>query len=88
MGGGADRDLAEGGSRDRADSSEASQAGARERPLAADVAIRASEIDNPTGDPVDRLIVATALVADAVLLTADGSLLAWPGQVRRQDAQR
>lgn len=50
--------------------------------------MRASGLDNLTRDPVDRLIVATAMVEDAVLLTADGSLLAWPGQVRRQDAQR
>ncbi len=62
--------------------------GVREIPLSTEVAIRASEIDNLTGDPMDRLIVATALVEDAVLLTADGSLLAWPGGVRRQDAQR
>jgi PIN domain nuclease of toxin-antitoxin system len=62
--------------------------GVRELPLSAEIAIRASEIGNLTGDPIDRLIVATALVEDAVLLTADGSLLAWPGGVRRQDAQR
>ncbi len=62
--------------------------GVRELPLSAEVAIRASEIDNLTGDPIDRIIVATALVEDAVLLTADGSLLDWPGRVRRQDAQR
>ena len=62
--------------------------GIRELPLSADVAIRAGEIDNLTDDPIDRLIVATALVEDALLLTADGSLLEWPGQLRRQDAQR
>jgi PIN domain nuclease of toxin-antitoxin system len=62
--------------------------GIRELPLSVEIAIRASEIGNLTGDPIDRLIVATALVEDAVLLTADGSLLAWPGEVRRQDAQR
>jgi len=62
--------------------------GVRELPLSAEIAIRATEIDNLTGDPIDRLIVATALVEDAVLLTADGSLLAWSGGVRRQDAQR
>ena len=62
--------------------------GIRELPLSVEIAIRASEIGNPTGDPIDRLIVATALVEDAILLTADGSLLAWPGGVRRQDAQR
>ena len=50
--------------------------------------MRASALENLTGDPIDRLIVDTALVEDAVLLTADGSLLAWPGGVCRQDAQR
>ena len=39
----------------------------------------ASGLDNMTGDPIDRFIVATALVEDAVLLTADGSLLASGG---------
>jgi PIN domain nuclease of toxin-antitoxin system len=62
--------------------------GLREFPGSTEVAMRASGLDNITGDPIDRLIVATALVEDAVLLTADGSLLAWPGRVRRQDAQR
>jgi PIN domain nuclease of toxin-antitoxin system len=50
--------------------------------------VRAAGLGNLTGDPIDRLIVATALVEDAVLLTADGSLLAWSGGLRRQDAQR
>jgi len=62
--------------------------GLREYPVSTEVAMRASGLDNLTGDPIDRLIVATALVEDAVLLTADGSLLAWSGGVRRQDAQR
>jgi len=62
--------------------------GLREIPVSAEIAIRASGFVNLSGDPIDRLIVATALVEDAVLLTADGSLLAWPGGVRRQDAQR
>ena len=62
--------------------------GLQELPVTTEVAMRASGLANLTGDPFDRLIVATALVEDAVLLTADGSLLAWPGGVRRQDAQR
>jgi len=53
-----------------------------------EIAIRASEIESLPGDPVDRIVVASALVEDAVLLTTDGGLLDWPGQVRRQDAQR
>ena len=62
--------------------------GLAEIPVSAEVAMRAAGLDNLTGDPIDRLIVATALVEDAILLTADGSLLAWPGGMRRQDAQR
>ena len=62
--------------------------GLRDIPLSAEIAIRASGLRNLAGDPIDRIIVATALVEDAVLLTADGSLLNWPGQLRRQDARR
>ena len=50
--------------------------------------MRASGLGNLTGDPFDRLIVGTALVEDAVLMTADESLLDWPGRLRREDARR
>jgi PIN domain nuclease of toxin-antitoxin system len=50
--------------------------------------MRASGLGNLTGDPFDRLIVGTALVENAVLLTADGSLLNWPGRLHRQDARQ
>ena len=59
-----------------------------EFPVSTEIAMRESGLDNMTGDPVDRLIVATALVADAVLLTADQSILEWSGRLHRQDAQR
>jgi PIN domain nuclease of toxin-antitoxin system len=62
--------------------------GVREVPLSADIAIRASDLLNLSGDPLDRIIVATALVEQAVLLTADRRILDWPGQVQRLDAQR
>jgi PIN domain nuclease of toxin-antitoxin system len=62
--------------------------GIREVSLSAETAIRASDLDNLSGDPIDRIIVATALVEDAMLLTADQSLLDWPGPLRRQDATR
>jgi PIN domain nuclease of toxin-antitoxin system len=62
--------------------------GLREILVSPEIAMRASGLGNLTRDPIDRIIVATAQVEDAVLLTADGSLLDWPGQVRRQDAQR
>ena len=45
-----------------------------------EIAIRASEIENLPGDPVDRIVVASAMVEDAVLLTTDGGLLDWPGR--------
>ena len=62
--------------------------GVREVELTARIAMRAADLENLPGDPFDRLIVATALVQDAVLLTADQPILAWSGPVRRQDAQR
>ena len=62
--------------------------GLREVPVSTEAAMRASALGNLTGDPFDRIIVGTALIEDAVLLTADESLLGWPGQLRRQDAAR
>jgi PIN domain nuclease of toxin-antitoxin system len=62
--------------------------GLREVPLSAEIAMRAADLENLRRDPCDRIIVATALVEDAVLLTADQPILEWPGSLRRQDARR
>ncbi|MBS0526997.1 MAG: type II toxin-antitoxin system VapC family toxin [Proteobacteria bacterium] len=62
--------------------------GVREVGLSAEVAVRASEFDNLHGDPIDRIIMASALAEDAILLTADRSILEWPGNLQRQDATR
>jgi PIN domain nuclease of toxin-antitoxin system len=62
--------------------------GIREVDLTAQIAIRASDLENLPGDPFDRLIVATALIQEAVLLTADQPILSWPGPIKRQDARR
>ena len=62
--------------------------GVREIGLSAEIAMQASDFDNLHGDPADRIIIATALVEDAVLLTADRPILDWSGRVRRQDARR
>ncbi|MPZ31686.1 MAG: PIN domain-containing protein [Rhodospirillales bacterium] len=62
--------------------------GVREVPVSAEIAMRAADLQNLPGDPLDRIIVATALVEQAVLLTADMRILEWPGQVRRLDARR
>jgi PIN domain nuclease of toxin-antitoxin system len=62
--------------------------GAREIGLSAEIAMGAVELEEMHGDPIDRIIVATALAHDAVLLTADGPILEWSGRLRRQDARR
>jgi PIN domain nuclease of toxin-antitoxin system len=62
--------------------------GVREVPLSAEFAIRASDLENLPGDPFDRLIVGTAMVERATLMTADQQILSWPGELIRQDARR
>src|SRR5262250_2070218 len=58
--------------------------GVREIGLSAEIALTAVELEGLHGDPLDRIIIATALVEDAVLLTADRRLLDWPGPLQRQ----
>lgn len=62
--------------------------GVREIGLSSEIAMLASELDDLHGDPFDRFIIATALVEQAVLLTADRPILEWPGRLQRQDARR
>jgi len=62
--------------------------GVREVELTAEIAVRASDLENLPRDPIDRFIIATALVQQAVLLTADELILSWPGPLKRQDARR
>jgi PIN domain nuclease of toxin-antitoxin system len=61
--------------------------GVREVELTAEIAVRASNLENLPRDPVDRFVVATALVEQALLLTADDAILSWSGPLKRQDAQ-
>ena len=62
--------------------------GVREIALDGATGIRAAEIVGLRGDPADRMIVATALVLGAALVTADGSILQWRSSLRRYDAER
>jgi PIN domain nuclease of toxin-antitoxin system len=62
--------------------------GAREVAVTSEIAMRAADLENLPDDPIDRLIIATALVERATVLTADEGLLAWPGALGRQDATR
>jgi len=60
----------------------------QEVPVSAEIATRAAELDELRGGPIDRIIVATAIVEGALLLAADRTILDWPGSMRRQDARR
>lgn len=60
--------------------------GVIELPLDGEIAIRAAELDAFHGDPGDRFIAATAVSRQAVLLTDDDDVLAWPGPLQRHDA--
>jgi PIN domain nuclease of toxin-antitoxin system len=51
--------------------------GLQEAPVDGDIAITAGELVDHHGDPVDRMLVATALVRGLTLLTADAVLLDW-----------
>lgn len=63
------------------------QAGINELPLTGDIAILSVQLDLH-GDPVDRIIAATAIAHDATLMTADEILLSWRFKIKRIDAER
>lgn len=56
-------------------------------PLDGAVAVRALDLSGLHNDPADRFIVATALVHDAALVTADDRVLTWPHALERHDAR-
>jgi PIN domain nuclease of toxin-antitoxin system len=67
---------------------QALEVGAIELPLTGDIALRAVELGNLPGDPGDRFIMATAIVHNAILMTADTQLLTWKHPVKRQHAEK
>ncbi len=60
--------------------------GIAEIPVSGDIGILATELDDFPLDPADRMIAATAMVHGARLITADGNILGWKGQLRRHAA--
>ncbi len=62
--------------------------GLGEIPVNGEIGILANQLNDFHPDPADRLIVATALSADATLATADRRILEWAGGVHRLDAGR
>ncbi len=63
------------------------RSGLIEIPLDGDVGIAATELRGLHPDPADHIILATAILNGAVLLTADQKLLDWPGKLDCQDAR-
>ena len=61
--------------------------GLEEIPVGGEIGIAAVHLERLHGDPADRMIMATALLREAVLITADRKLLEWPGQLDRQNAR-
>ena len=55
--------------------------------VTAEIAIAAGELDDLHGDPMDRLIVATAIEYGLTLVTADRRILEWRGDLTRHDAR-
>jgi PIN domain nuclease of toxin-antitoxin system len=61
--------------------------GIRELPLTGEVAIAATELGGLHPDPSDRILIATAQRHGALLLTADGPILDWRGDLPRRNAE-
>ena len=59
-----------------------------ELPLTGAIAIHSVELGNLHGDPADRFIIATALIHEAILMTADRALLRWRHPLKRHDASK
>ncbi|HHJ20677.1 MAG TPA: type II toxin-antitoxin system VapC family toxin [Gammaproteobacteria bacterium] len=62
--------------------------GLQELPMNGSQGILTNELDNFHPDPADRLIVAAAMVHNALLVTADRRIPKWPGKVGRIEAGR
>ena len=62
--------------------------GVLELPVSGAIAIQASELADFHKDPWDRMIVATSLVHESTLVTADRAILNWTGTLDRIDARK
>lgn len=61
--------------------------GLMELPVTGNIGIRAVSLPGFHPDPADRIITATALEHDAVLITSDRKILDWQGPLARHDAR-
>lgn len=63
------------------------RAGIEEIPLDGELVIQSVALAGLHGDPADRFIAATAIKAQATLVTSDARLLAWKGPLACIDAR-
>jgi PIN domain nuclease of toxin-antitoxin system len=64
------------------------ETGILEVALTGDIAVLSVDLEAIHGDPADRFIVATAVMHDATLITADRALLRWKSKLPRQNAAK
>lgn len=62
------------------------KAGLSEIPLNGHIALQSCQLENLHRDPADRFIIATAMDSRLPLMTADGKILDWNGDVERLNA--
>lgn len=62
------------------------KAGLGEIPLNGHIALQACQLENLHRDPADRFIIATAMDSHLPLMTADGRILDWKGDLERLKA--
>lgn len=63
-------------------------AGLQEIEVSGRISMHAVALSDLHRDPADRIILSTAILAGATLVTADSRILTWSGEVERADAQR
>jgi len=61
--------------------------GLTELPVNGETGILATSLRDFHSDPADRIILATAIVKRATLITADEHILGWPHKLERLDAR-
>lgn len=62
--------------------------GITEVPITGDIGILTNRLENLHKDPADRMIIATAITLDAVLITADKAILKCKGKLKSHDARK
>jgi len=62
--------------------------GINEYPVTGTIGIMSVELENFHADPADRIIMATALDLDCILVTADKPILKWKGALETWNARK